>query len=255
MEVVKSEINNLIRRIVGFVITLVILGIISAIIKRLPGMETTVYEYITVADIVSVVVSVVVIVLVFILGQDLAFRAARMLPAFPEINPILNNLTLIIVIIIAYKSFDKVLSPFLSELDITWIYPVALLCIAIYPVYRLVAVLFTSSGKITDLLMGERNAASQDVKITCPKCGSLVQKSKFCSICGQDMTQVAAAKGDVCKKCGFQMEAGAKFCVNCGDRVEEKPEPSVVKCPNCNNVLQQNDEFCSNCGSKVSLSQ
>lgn len=255
MEVVKSEVNNLVRRAVGFVITLVILGIISAIITRLPGMETTIYEYITVADIASVVVSVVILVLVFIFGQDLAFRGSRMLPAFPEINPIINNITLIVVIIIAYKSFEKVLSPFLNELGISWIYPVVLLCIAIYPVYRLIAVLFTSSGKVTDLIMGERQSASTGESVTCPKCGSVVAKSKFCSRCGEDMTQLEDKVGDTCKQCGAAMEKGAKFCVSCGAKVEESIKSQEKRCGKCNNIILSNDEFCSSCGAKLSVSQ
>lgn len=255
MEVVKGEVNNLVRRAVGFIITLVILGIISAIITRLPGMETIVFDYITIADIASVVVSVAILVLVFIFGQDMAFRGSRMLPAFPEINPIINNITLIVVIVIAYKSFEKVLSPFLDDLGIPWIYPVILLCIAIYPVYRLVAVLFTSSGKITDLIMGERQAVSTGESVTCPKCGSVVPKSKFCSRCGEDMTRLEDKVGDTCKQCGAAMEKGAKFCVSCGGKVEEPPKSQENRCGKCNSIILPNDEFCSNCGAKVGVSQ
>lgn len=58
-------------------------------------------------------------------------------------------------------------------------------------------------------------AASQEVKVRCPKCGALnAENAKFCSECGTRLGP------KVCPKCGHEVPAGSKFCPECGTKVE-----------------------------------
>ena len=55
------------------------------------------------------------------------------------------------------------------------------------------------------------------MKRKCPKCGS-IEESKFCTNCGQDLTDAAIVK--TCPKCGA--ETTSKFCVQCGTRIDQE---------------------------------
>ena len=48
--------------------------------------------------------------------------------------------------------------------------------------------------------------------ITCPSCGEIVAKGKFCPECGHKFVTV-------CPKCGQSVTAGAKFCLECGGKL------------------------------------
>lgn len=216
--VAKEQWTNVVGRTVGLIITLVILGIIKAVIVRLPGMDEPVSELFTIADIATTGIGVVVIVVVLLFGLDISGRIARLLPSFPEIAPLINNLTILIAIIIAYSAFDTIAMPFLREINIVWLYPVFLLCLAILPVYRITAILFTSSGKITDLVLGKRPTSA--TTIVCPNCGSQVAQAKFCSNCGAKLPTIETGIQSTCPSCGAVLKPQAKFCSHCGAKVQ-----------------------------------
>lgn len=259
----KIEVNHLIRRLAGFFITVIILVIINAIITSLPSMDTLVFkkEFISIANIASAVISVIIIGLILIFAQDIAFRVVRIVPSYPEANPLINTLAILVSIIIAYCAFNKILTPFLAKINLTWLYPVLFLCLAIFPVYKITAVLFTSSGKITDLFMGEKQAAAAENTVVCRNCGEIVSDSKFCSRCGKEIVREKAS-GSFCQKCGSTLKPGVKFCANCGASALAAPSSAAVQtpaveevpqnvCSECNTVLEPGDEFCLNCGTKV----
>lgn len=54
-----------------------------------------------------------------------------------------------------------------------------------------------------------------DDQITCPHCGQIVQKGKFCPECGGALGPVMKT----CANCGHQFENG-KFCPECGTKAE-----------------------------------
>lgn len=54
-------------------------------------------------------------------------------------------------------------------------------------------------------------AASADV-VSCPSCGKLVAKGKFCPECGFKFITV-------CPSCGKEVPAGARFCLECGTQL------------------------------------
>ncbi|MDQ0287733.1 DNA-directed RNA polymerase subunit RPC12/RpoP/uncharacterized protein YacL [Desulfofundulus luciae] len=249
-EVNRVEVLNLMRRLVGFFITLIILIIIKAIVVKLPSMDATVFEHISIAGIASAIISIIIIGMVLVFGQDIAVRTARILPAYPEATQLLNTLFILIAIIIAYSAFDGLLVPFLAKIELTWLYPVLFLLIAILPVYRITALLFTSSGKIADLFMGERQAAAAGDTVVCSSCGNRVPDAKFCSHCGKELVRQEVSP-ITCRQCGAKLNPGTKFCVNCGAAVA--PEDAALRiCPACNSSVEPGDEFCSNCGTRIS---
>lgn len=262
MDYDKLEVNHLVRRLTSFFITIIILIIVNAIITSLPSMDTLVLkkESITIANIASAVISVIIIGLILVFGKDIAFRIVRIVPSYPEANPLINTIAILVSIIIAYRAFNKILMPFLEKIDLTWLYPVLFLCIAIFPIYKITALLFTSSGKITDLFIGERQTAAAADTSVCRNCGEIVSDSKFCSRCGKEMVREKA--NNVCQKCGSTLKPGVKFCANCGTSAAAATSaptaqpPAVAEvqqnvCPQCNTALEPGDEFCLQCGTKV----
>jgi ribosomal protein L32 len=181
-------------------------------------MDIEVYDTITVAYIASMVISVIIVAIVVIFGKDIAVRVERIIPEFPELNPIIYNIAILAAIIIAYRAFEGLFIPLLDESNIMWLYPVVFLCAAILPIYRLTAVLFTSSGKIADVIVKEKKTTIGGT-VVCPACGTSVVKSKFCGACGQELPQPTAASS--CPKCGSALKPGARFCVYCGTEVSE----------------------------------
>lgn len=269
MVVVKEELSILVRRIISFVITLIILGIINAVLVRLPAMDIFVYDSITIADIASTIIAVIVVAIIVIFGKDISIRLEKVIPDFPELNPIIYNIAILTAIIIAYREFEGIFIPLLDKNWIIWVYPVVFLCTAIFPVYQLTAVLFKSSGKLADLIMKEETMTSRDT-VVCPACGHSVVMSKFCCECGHKLSM-----SNVCLKCGSALTPGARFCIRCGAEVSEpkaapqsqsvsepahqsqtepEPQPQALKnvCPHCKTELSPGDRFCTNCGADVS---
>lgn len=252
-ELNKVEVSELVRRLVGFLVSLIILIVIKAIIVNLPAMDVIVFEYISIADIASAIISIVIIGMVLTFGQDIAVRTARIFPAYPEIAQLLNTACILIAIIIAYGAFDGLLIPFLARVNLNWLYPVLFLLIAILPIYRITALLFTSSGKITDLFVGEGQTKAAGGTVVCSSCGSQVPDAKFCSYCGKELVPQEASSV-ACRQCGTKLNPETKFCANCGAAVTAQSAAAGV-CPNCNFAVEPGNEFCSNCGTKISINQ
>ena len=59
---------------------------------------------------------------------------------------------------------------------------------------------------------GEQVASDASDTVTCPACGKLVAKGKFCPECGYQFATV-------CPKCGKNVPVGAKFCLECGEKL------------------------------------
>ncbi len=223
-ELVKEQLPEMMRRIVGLAVILIILGIIKAVIVKLPGMYEPVFDFITIADIADAIIWVAIIVVILLFGQDISKRTGRMFPSFTEITPLINNIAILIAIFIAYNAFDTIITPFLYKIDIVWLYPVVLLCIAIFPIYHIIASLFTGSGKITELMIKKQISEAKTVTITCPNCKSKVVQAKFCSNCGHELPAKEIDTKNICPKCGAELKPGAKFCTKCGTKIKMKSE-------------------------------
>lgn len=216
----KEQLRNLIRVSISFAITLIVLAIIRAVVLKLPHMDEIVSRFLTISDIVVMIISVIFIVVIIVFGNILAGNAVLMLPIFPGIGSLINNIVILISIIIAYVSFDILVMPFFRQYDIAWLYPIIFLVLALIPIARIIYIFYTNSGNIAYLF---RRAKSPSLK------------------------------GDiVCSNCGAANPPGSEFCIACGKKLEE---PIKNICPNCGAELAPGSVFCSNCGAKIGKDQ
>lgn len=244
----KERIKELVSKIVGLLITIIVLLIVKAILVKLPAMENIVVAHISIATVASAVISLIILILVIIWGQDISMRTARILPTFPESEPLINKFLILIALIIAYTIFYEIFVPFLYQIGVPWLYPIIFLIAAIFPVYQLIVVITGSSGKIVDLFAGARERVISKQTIICTNCGAEVPMSKFCRQCGKEL--VAKTTTLNCPSCGKDLKPGAKFCIFCGAKFEEKVSVPF-KCSQCGAPLTSEVIFCNNCGSKV----
>ncbi|MEW6573232.1 MAG: zinc ribbon domain-containing protein [Bacillota bacterium] len=217
----KEEFADVVKRIVQLALILMILMVVNAVATRLPGMETTVFSPpydLSIANITSLVIYIITIAVILIFGQNIALRLPRLVPSFPEIASLVFNAVILLAIIIGYHVFDVVLTPLLDDLGLPWLYPLIFLVLSLLPVWKIASVLLTSSGKITNLFVGNTTPTQ---KVVCASCGGQVSPSKFCSQCGNELVQAADSGGNVCPQCGAALKPGAKFCIKCGTKVAD----------------------------------
>ena len=244
----KEQTKNLIRVSISFAITLIVLAIIRAIVLRLPYMNEPVTYYLTISDIVVMVISVVFIVVIIVFGKILAGHAVLMLPIFPGIGSLINNIVLLISIIIAYVSIDIVIMPFFRLHDIAWLYPIIFLVLAIFPIIRIIQIFYTNSGNIAYLFKREKTLMANDN--LCNNCGVNNEPGAvFCTGCGKKIEKIEKNK---CTYCGAELTPGSAFCNSCGKKIEkteEKEDKNI--CVKCGVKLEPESAFCNNCGEKL----
>ena len=218
----KENLKELMRVSISFAITLIVLIIIRVIILRLAYMDQVVANIFTVADIAAAAISVVFIVIVAIFAKIISRIIGQLLPLFPGTSSLINNIMLIIIIIIAYSSFDTFIVPFFILHEIAWLYPIIFLILAILPLYRIIAIVYRNSGNIVYLFRKKPSPFIQTEEGKCPNCKAVIKND-------------------------------AQFCSNCGTRIEkiEKQDIDINRCPNCGYEVEANSAFCSNCGAKI----
>ena len=76
-----------------------------------------------------------------------------------------------------------------------------------------------------------------------------MKKSKSTEPLPMVQTKEKSKKDELtCPSCGSLMEKGAKFCGNCGNIFDEKIE---LKCSNCGSAIEKGGNFCPECGQKI----
>jgi len=217
----ESDVRELIRPVVKLVVSLIILGVIGAIVHYLPGLYTKIPGIpVTIAAFAEAVIAIFVILVVLNFDREISPRVAKLLPDFPESEMVVHNIILLLAIIIAYGSFKNAVYPFLSETP--WLYSIIFLCIAIIPTYRIAVTLFGNIEKITEMITKKITETPPET-IKCPNCGAVVRKSRFCSNCGAKLEpkpEVEVKKtAKICSNCGAKNDPDAKYCSNCGARL------------------------------------
>jgi Double zinc ribbon len=243
------QLRNLIRVSISFVVTLIMLAIIRAVVLRLPHMDEMVGKFLTISNIVAMIISVMFIVVIIVFGKILAGYAVLMLPIFPGIGSLINNVIILIVIIIAYVSFDIVIMRYFRLNNIAWLYPIIFLILALIPIARIIYIFYTNSGNITYLFSKEKVPLTAN-EITCNNCRAInATGAAFCCICGE---KIEKAEKNICASCGAELASGSSFCNSCGNKVEkiEKKESKNI-CSNCGAKLESGSVFCSDCGEKT----
>jgi len=245
----KEQLRNLIRVSISFAITLIVLAIIRAVVLKLPHMDEIVSQFLTISDIVIMIISVIFIVVIIVFGGILAANLTLMLPIFPGIGSLINNIVILISIIIAYVSFDILIMPFFRLHDISWLYPIIFLILALIPIARIIHIFYTNSGNIAYLFKRVK-ITSPTGEIICDNCGKANSpNSEFCWYCGKKLEKPVK---NICPKCGAELTPGSVFCSNCGYKIEN-PENKEIKniCPKCGAELTPGSVFCTKCGAKI----
>ena len=252
----KEQIRNLVKTSISFGVTLIILGIIAAIILKLPYMTEPVTMYISIGDILNAAVAVAFIAVIIVFGKILANTTGMLVPLFPGIGSLIINIILLIVIIIGYVSFDSLVIRYFKMNDLGWLYPVLFIIIAIFPIVRIIMVVYTNSGNIT-YLFKSRSTTQEVSGYVCQNCGNNLGKdADFCNLCGSKVTKIskpAQPAGFVCETCGLKTDTDSQFCKNCGAKIIKFEQVKVQQdiCPKCGIVLDTDSAFCSKCGIKI----
>lgn len=219
----KEKLRELMRVGISFAVTIIVLIIIRVIITRLSYMDQVIANIFTVADIAAAVISVVFIVIVAIFAKIVSRIIGELLPLFPGISSLINNIMLIVIIIIAYSSFDTFVVPFFILHKIVWLYPIIFLLLAILPIYRMIAIIYRNSGNIVYLFRKKPSPFIQTEEGKCPNCKAVIKNdAQFCSKCGTRIEKISKQDIDInrCSNCGFEIDMESDFCSNCGAKIK-----------------------------------
>lgn len=191
MQGVAGKYGKINKSVVRLIVSLVVLGVINAIISSLPGIGTFIPNWpISIAAIVSVVIGIIMIGIVLRFGKDFAEATKTAIPSYPEMVVIISNLILIGVIWIAYTSFDSAIIPFMSGLTV--VYPLVFLAFAILPGVRAMTALVNSIDKWSDLIQGKLAGtvpADGSQNRRCPECAaSIPTGDRYCGSCGSKVS-------------------------------------------------------------------
>ena len=81
------------------------------------------------------------------------------------------------------------------------------------------------------------NARNANAPVSCPHCGELVPRTKFCCQCGEPLQRV-------CKQCGTVDMAGGPYCTECGAAL-------VRICATCGKPDMAGGKHCIHCGAAL----
>lgn len=145
---VKTEVYRpVVKLIIALVIVVIIRGIITSLPMlwqlRIPGMP------ISIESIISAVFGIIAIMIFRNFNFEFVPKVQERWQKIPELGTIVKMSVILIMIVIAYDSFDGIIYPFIG--GFSWIYPLAFLVLAIMPIYTLFMTLYRNVDKITDL--------------------------------------------------------------------------------------------------------
>ncbi|GFP19681.1 hypothetical protein HKBW3S03_01186 [Candidatus Hakubella thermalkaliphila] len=221
MNTSRSELSRLIQKVVGLVISVIVLAIIRAVVIRLPGMDARLIEHLTVADLAASIILIIITFIIISFVKDISYLMIDIVPSFPEISTLITNLAYLITIVIIYTGFDTIFMPWLYRADLPWLYPVVLLLAAAYPLYNIITMLITRSSAVTELFTSQRPAPTATKTVTCPHCNSQVSPFQFCGNCGKELPIATVTQAPPkCGKCGALVKVDASFCTSCGYKLK-----------------------------------
>jgi len=140
------------RPVVRLAVGLIILAIINWILTNLPMVRAVSVpgSPISITAVVSVIVGFIMIALLLNFGKEFSPRIQAALPTISEIGPIVSSAIALSVVTVAYLMFKDAVVPLMKEY--AWLYPLAFLVVAIWPLVTLITALYHSSDKVADLL-------------------------------------------------------------------------------------------------------
>jgi len=168
------------------------------------------------------VVDTLIFVLIFLFGRNLAHLFRVGYPRLPDLGQVFNLCLLLVVVGIAYQSYQGLAYPFLFP-DSYAIYGWVFLALVLTPLIALAVVVARNMDAITAMVMqsGSTVAAVPAAVAAgrCSSCGApITAAAKFCPSCGSASTAPAPITSGkkICQACGAENLATARFCKDCG---------------------------------------
>ena len=218
--------RGLYASVLRLLVQLIVLVIINWILTELPMVKAITIPGlpVTITSIISLVIGLIAVTVILTFRRDFIPRLHASYPGFPQAATIVSEAITLAVIVILYITCDGSIRPLMKQLS--WLYPVIFLAIALWPLYMLITTLYRSSGPIADWASTKIAPAPTvgiDNELKCTSCGKLNPASaRYCTSCGASTgTSVAGSK---CVACGAVNRAQDKYCPNCGALLEENKE-------------------------------
>lgn len=241
---IKTE---LLQPTIRLVIALVVLGVILAILTRVPGVDRVIVEPdITVATLLFSVLVLILFGAVLNYATVVGATLADTFPGFPEIERIVQLITLFAIVVVAYQVFWWV--PYFR--DNPGEYDLLFLVLGLGIGTWLGYLLYTNVDDISDLFT-ERIIKGQATGETGLSAGDAGDESWSTGVEDEsladtsDLTASAPAEGSEdaassseqsaaddatffgeCKNCGSNVPADAQYCPNCGAEWSDRPSGS-----------------------------
>lgn len=129
--------DDLMKPIIGVIITLFVLVIINAIVLSLPGMNTQIpgMYWLSMPAIISAIISIIMIVVVWRFGLMIGPIIQKNYPKIPESRKIVIYATYLVCLLIAYSALRYLLAHVLY--NFFWIFDLAFLLVGLFLVYVL----------------------------------------------------------------------------------------------------------------------
>jgi hypothetical protein len=183
----RENVREILRSLIRLVIILVVLWLTRTFLLVLPPIPLQIPNIpITFSIIANVVLGGLMMFVLLKFGREISHPTEILLESSLELRTIIMNLIYLVAIGIAYLSFHPLIRGIVPEY--MWIYSVASLIIAFFPIIRVALAFYRSIDKWTDSLAkrlikpefeyGER-------PVTCSACGaSLAFNAAYCANCG-----------------------------------------------------------------------
>jgi rRNA maturation endonuclease Nob1 len=256
----KSIVEHLTPLFIQVGIGIIIVLVIWRLIISLPMLiEINFPLAFSIYDLIAAVMITIVIILLFHFGNVLEVYLNHLITRFSQAGTIAKQAIVLIIIFIAYISYQGVVIVYLNDLD--WVYHLFFLIMFLCDLGMLGYSIYSNTGNITELTI---NAVNQSKKAypqkfnssftVCDQCGHKNNgKSKFCASCGSVLS-----KSKTCPQCGFELKNDESFCPQCGTRIEaklevEEKEMDSYECWRCGFQLAPDAKFCPSCGERVAV--
>jgi uncharacterized membrane protein len=146
-----SKLDKIYPPIIKLVVSFIILGVINAVLVRLPGVDIIIPGLpIMMPDIISAVIGILMVGVMVKFGYEIYLTIKNILPSFPEVAIIVLNLAYIGAIGIAYVYFAGITYPFLR--GVRWVYSLLFLAISILPAVNIARALLGSIDRWSTLI-------------------------------------------------------------------------------------------------------
>jgi hypothetical protein len=219
------ETKKLYASVIRLLIQLIVLVIVNWLLTALPMVKAISIPGlpVSITSIISFVIGLIAIIIILVFRRDFVAALQAKYPNFPQAAVIVSEAITLLIIVIAYASFEGSVKPLMLQLS--WLYPVIFLALALWPLYMLITTLYRSSGPVAEWAstkIGQRPTAGME-EVKCPACGKFSPASaKYCTNCGVAAGTVLCS--NKCTSCGAFNRQQDKYCLDCGALLDKNDQ-------------------------------